>query len=121
MDFLRSVEECYNQPLSMSKSSLCILNLVFAIGLVFARPLQGTDEAAVIEKLHSEPTNRADLFFLNAKSLYDPVIGLEDADFWSIQALLLISLYMLAISARNASYVYCGEQRFLFSYPSTCL
>jgi hypothetical protein len=85
-----------------------------------AAPSPESDEAAVIDKLRSERTNRAELFFRNAKSLADPVTGFEDADFWSIQALLLISLYMLAISKRNASYAYYGECSYsipFLSYP----
>ncbi|KAI1115926.1 fungal-specific transcription factor domain-containing protein [Nemania sp. NC0429] len=106
--FLKSVDECYKDPLSVSPSLLCLLYLVFAIGLAMAAPFPGSDEAAVIEKLRSESTSRAESFFRSAKSLADPVSGFEDADFWSIQALLLMSLYMLAVSKRNASYAYYG-------------
>ncbi|KAF3064931.1 Filamentous growth regulator 27 [Daldinia childiae] len=106
-DFLQLVEECYSNPLSASSPDLCILNLVFAVGLVIARPLQGTDEAAVIQSLHSEPINRAELFFRNGKK-NGPDSGFEDADFWSIQALILMSLYKLSISGRNASHAYHG-------------
>ncbi|KAI1823564.1 hypothetical protein F4861DRAFT_509862 [Xylaria intraflava] len=106
--FLKSVEECYKDPLGVTPSLLCLLYLVFAIGLVMAAPLPGSDESAVIEKLRSERANQAELFFRSAKSLADPVSGFEDADFWSIQALLLMSLYMLAVSKRNASYAYYG-------------
>jgi hypothetical protein len=74
-----------------------------------AAPSPGSDEAAVIDKLRSDRANRAELFFRNAKSLADPVSGFEDADFWSIQALLLMALYMLAVSKRNASYAYYGK------------
>ncbi|KAI0184690.1 fungal-specific transcription factor domain-containing protein [Xylaria flabelliformis] len=106
--FLTSVDECYKDPLAVTPSLLCLLYLVFAIGLVMAAPSPGSDEAAVIDKLRSERSNRAELFFRSAKSLADPVSGFEDADFWSIQALLLMSLYMLSISKRNASYAYYG-------------
>ncbi|KAI1426072.1 fungal-specific transcription factor domain-containing protein [Xylaria sp. FL1777] len=106
--FLASVDECYKDPLSVTPSLLCLLYLVFAIGLVMAAPYPGSDEAAIIDKLRSERASRAELFFRSAKSLADPVSGFEDADFWSIQALLLMSLYMLAISKRNASYVCFG-------------
>ncbi|KAI1363682.1 fungal-specific transcription factor domain-containing protein [Xylaria arbuscula] len=106
--FLKSVEECYKDPLGVTPSLLCLLYLVFAIGLVMSAPLPGSDEAAVIDKLRDENTSRAELFFRSAKSLADPVSGFEDADFWSIQALLLMSLYMLAVSKRNASYAYFG-------------
>ncbi|KAI0023273.1 fungal-specific transcription factor domain-containing protein [Xylariomycetidae sp. FL0641] len=106
--FMKSVEECYKDPLNVTSSLLCLLYLVFAIGLVMAAPHPASDEEAIIEKLRSERANRAELFFRNAKSLADPVSGFEDADFWSIQALLLMSLYMLAVSKRNASYAYFG-------------
>ncbi|KAI8626934.1 hypothetical protein F5Y19DRAFT_195204 [Xylariaceae sp. FL1651] len=106
--FLKSVEECYKDPLGVTPSLLCLLYLVFAIGLVMAAPVSGSDDAAVIDKLRSERASRAEMFFRNAKSLADPVSGFEDADFWSIQALLLMSLYMLAVSKRNASYAYYG-------------
>ncbi|KAI1304395.1 fungal-specific transcription factor domain-containing protein [Xylaria venustula] len=106
--FIESVAECYKDPLGVTSSLLCLLYLVCAIGLVMAAPYPGSDEAAVIDKLRSERANRAELFFRSAKSLADPVSGFEDADFWSIQALLLMSLYMLAISKRNASYAYFG-------------
>lgn len=75
-----------------------------------AGPRPGSPEEVIIEKLRSDKkVNRAEFFFRNAKSLADPVSGFEDADFWSIQALLLMSLYMLSVSKRNASYAYYGE------------
>ncbi|CAJ2509835.1 Uu.00g057350.m01.CDS01 [Anthostomella pinea] len=106
--FLVSIDECYKDPLSVPPSLLCLLYLVFAIGLVMAAPFPGSDEEAIIDKLRSDTDIRAELFFRNAKSLADPVSGFEDADFWSVQALLLMSLYMLAISKRNAAYAYYG-------------
>ncbi|KAI1335514.1 fungal-specific transcription factor domain-containing protein [Xylariaceae sp. FL0016] len=106
--FLKSVDECYKDPLGVTPSLLCLLYLVFAIGLVMAAPFPGSDEAAVIDKLRSERASRAEQFFRNAKNLADPVSGFEDADFWSIQALVLMSLYMLSVSKRNASYAYYG-------------
>ncbi|ORY69826.1 fungal-specific transcription factor domain-containing protein [Pseudomassariella vexata] len=106
--FLASTMECYNDPLSVNPSVLCLLYLVFSIGLVIAKPPSGTEAEAIIKRLRSEDVNRAELFYRNAKSLADPVSGFEDADFWSIQALVLMSLYMLSVSKRNASYAYCG-------------
>ncbi|KAI1319391.1 hypothetical protein F5Y16DRAFT_414268 [Xylariaceae sp. FL0255] len=106
--FMISVGECYRDPLNVSPSLLCLLFLVFAVGLVMSAPIPGSEEAAVIDKLRSERTIRAELFFRSAKSLADPVSGFEDADFWSVQALLLMSLYTLAVSKRNASYAYYG-------------
>ncbi|RWA14239.1 hypothetical protein EKO27_g880 [Xylaria grammica] len=106
--FLKSVDECYKDPPAVTPSLLCLMYLVFAIGLVMAAPFPGSDESAVFDKLRSERASRAELFFRSARSLAHPVSGFEDADFWSIQALLLMSLYMLAVSKRNASYAYYG-------------
>ncbi|KAI1096408.1 fungal-specific transcription factor domain-containing protein [Rostrohypoxylon terebratum] len=107
-DFFRSVDACYKDPLNTDQPLLCILNLVFAIGLAIACPMRGTQEASIIRNLHNEPTSRAELFYRNAEGIFNPVSGFEDADFWSVQALLLMSLYKLVVSKRNASYLYYG-------------
>ncbi|KAF2757923.1 hypothetical protein EJ05DRAFT_464827 [Pseudovirgaria hyperparasitica] len=106
--FRASMEACYSDPLNAQPSWLCLLNLVFAIGLTLATPRPSTPEQAIIEKLRREPQDRGELFFLNAKNFCDPVSGFEDADFWSVQALLLIAYYMLAKAKRNASFAYLG-------------
>jgi hypothetical protein len=106
--FYRALDTTYTDPLSADPNWLCLLNLVFAIGLTMAAPAQGTPEAAVIEKLRAEHVDRAEVFYLNAKSLNDPVIGLEDADFWSVQALLLMTIFMLAKSKRNTAFALLG-------------
>jgi hypothetical protein len=107
-DFFQKLEQCYFDPLSVESSWLCILNLVFAIGLTMATPLSGSPEALVIDKLRSEHLDRAEAFYLTAKSLNDPMTGLEDQDFWSVQALLLMSFYMLAKSKRNTAFALLG-------------
>jgi hypothetical protein len=106
--FSHELERCYSDPLSTEPSWLCILNLVFAIGLTMATPLSGSPDAIIIEKLRSEHLDRAEVFYLNAKNLNDPMTGLEDQDFWSVQALLLMSVYMLAKSKRNAAFALLG-------------
>ncbi|KAF2001771.1 hypothetical protein P154DRAFT_432462 [Amniculicola lignicola CBS 123094] len=106
--FMEELTQCYSDPLATEPSFLCLLNLVFAIGLTFATPLSGSDEALIIDKLRSEHLDRAEVFYLNAKGLNDPMNGLEDQDFWSIQALLLMSLYMLAKSKRNNAFALLG-------------
>lgn len=83
-----------------------------------AAPKPGTPEERIIQKLLGEvfigkdgkpyPVDRAELFYLDAKHLSDPS-GFEDAGFWSIQALTLMSVYMLAVSRRNAAYAYAGK------------
>jgi hypothetical protein len=106
--FLENVDRCYTDPLSTEPSFLCLLNLVFAIGLTMATPLSGSPEALIIDKLRSEHLDRAEVFYLNAKSLNDPMTGLEDQDFWAIQALLLMAVYMLAKSKRNTAFALLG-------------
>lgn len=106
--FLAHLDKCYSDPLSVEPSSLCLLNLVFAIGLTMATPLSGSPEAFVVDKLRSEHLDRAEAFYLNAKSLNDPMNGLEDQDFWSVQALLLMAVYMLAKSKRNTAFSLLG-------------
>lgn len=101
--FMEELERCYSDPLNVDPTWLCLLNLVFAVGLTMATPLSGSPDALVVEKLRSEHLDRAEVFYLNAKSLNDPMTGLEDQDFWSVQALLLMSVYMLAKSKRSKS------------------
>jgi hypothetical protein len=105
--FIEELERCYSDPLSCEPSWLCLLNLVFAIGLTMATPLSGSTEYLIIEKLRSEHRDRAEAFYLNAKSLNDPM-NLEDQDFRSVQALLLMSVYMLAKSKRNTAFALVG-------------
>ncbi|KAI8936720.1 hypothetical protein NX059_007108 [Plenodomus lindquistii] len=106
--FFENLDKCYSDPLSVEPSSLCLLNLVFAIGLTLATPLSGSQEAFIIDKLRSEHLDRAEAFYLNAKSFNDPMTGLEDQDFWSVQALVLMSVYMLAKSKRNTAFALLG-------------
>ncbi|KAF2680296.1 hypothetical protein K458DRAFT_345312 [Lentithecium fluviatile CBS 122367] len=106
--FVEELERCYSDPLSTEPSWLCLLNLVFAIGLTMATPLSGSSEALIIDKLRSEHLDRAEVFYLNAKHLNDPMHGLEDQDFWSVQALLLMAVYMLAKSKRNTAFALLG-------------
>jgi hypothetical protein len=103
-----TLENCYTDPLSVDPSWLCLLYLMFAIGLVMAAPAPGSQEHAIIQKLRAEPVDRAEVFYSDAKLLADPSSGFEDAGFWSIQALTLMSVYMLAVSRRNAAYAYYG-------------
>jgi hypothetical protein len=106
--FMQAVDKTYSDPLTAEPDWLCLLNLVFAIGLMMAVAKPGTKEATIIEKLRTEHLDRAEVFYLNAKSLNDPMTGLEDADFWSVQALLLMTVYMLAKSKRNTAFALLG-------------
>ena len=106
--FLETIEKCYSDPLTADHIFLCHLNLVFAIGLTFATPEPGTRESDIIDSLRAKYPDQSEIFFLNAKSINNPIIGLEDADLWSIQALLLMALYMLLKSKRNPAFAYIG-------------
>jgi hypothetical protein len=101
--FMTTLDTCYSDPLAVDPNWLCLLFLVLAIGLVMAAPLPGTREDAIIQKLRAEQVDRAEVF------LKDPSAGFEDAGFWSIQALTLMSVYNLAVSKRNAAYAFYGE------------
>lgn len=107
------MERCYSDPLTVDHIFLCHLNLVFAIGLSFATPEPGTLEAEIIDSLRANYPDQSEIFFLNAKSINNPIIGFEDADLWSIQALLLMALYMLLKTRRNPAFAYIGIAPFL--------
>lgn len=107
--FNQRLELCYQNPLAAEPTFLCLLYLVFAIGLVLATPAPGSHDDSVIKNLQTTTADRAEMFFMNAKCLCDPTSGFEDADFWSVQALLLMSLFKLARTKRNAAYAYHGK------------
>ncbi|KAB5570143.1 fungal-specific transcription factor domain-containing protein [Coniochaeta sp. 2T2.1] len=108
-EFMASVESCYTDPLHVDTCTLCLLYLVFAIGLVLANPASDTEEFKIVERMRGEKkTDWAEMFYRSAKLLGDPVSGFEDADLWSVKALVLMSVYTLAISKRNAAYAYYG-------------
>lgn len=109
--FEKTVDTCYSDPLAAESSFLCLLYLTFAIGTVLGTPLPGSKEDAIFKKLRSSQFDRAELFFRSARALGDPISGFEDADFWSVQALSLMAVYMLAVSKRNAAYAYFGESQ----------
>jgi hypothetical protein len=106
--FMNTLDNCYSDPLHVDPSWLCIVFLTFAIGLVLANPVPGSAEDVIIRKLRADPIDRAEVFYSSSKTLCDPIAGFEDADFWSVQALLLMTLYTLACSKRNAAFAYCG-------------
>ncbi|KAH6850304.1 fungal-specific transcription factor domain-containing protein [Chaetomium sp. MPI-CAGE-AT-0009] len=106
--FLRSVEECYRDPPSARNDFLCNLYLVLSLGLLLAAPAPGSREEPIVQKQLTAQPDRAELFFRSARSMCDPSTGFEDADFWSIQSLSLMTLYMLIVSKRNRAYAYLG-------------
>lgn len=83
--------------------------MVLAVGLLLAAPPPGSREEVAVQKQLAGQPNRAELFFRSARTMCDSGAGFEDADFWSIQALTLMTIYMLILSKRNRAYVYLGK------------
>lgn len=107
--FAQKLETCYKDPMAAEPTFLCLLYIVLAIGLLLATPVPGSEEDKILQKLQAGHADRAEQFFKSAKRLGDPTSGFEDADFWSVQALLLMSVYMLTKTKRNAAYAYHGS------------
>jgi len=107
--FQKSIGACYSNPLRADTSFLCQLYLVFAIGLVLAVPIPGTEENSIIEKLRSDDLKWGERFYRNSMLLGDPESRFEDADFRTTQDLTLLSVYMLSISKRDKAYTFCGR------------
>ena len=112
-EFINDLHKCYEDPLSPNHVYLCHLNLVFSIGLSFATPEAGSYDAHVIEAVKSKYPDQAEMFFLHAKTISDPFVGFEDGDLWTIQALLLMAIFMVMKAKRNTAAAYIGQ--------STCL
>lgn len=108
--FRERVKETYRHPLAEKRSWLCILNLVFAIGLQFFSDSDpGSPSTVSLDELGINHPQLSETFFTNAKRLKDPISGVEDGDYISIDALLLTTLYMLAIGKRNTAWGYFGK------------
>ncbi|ERT00799.1 hypothetical protein HMPREF1624_02032 [Sporothrix schenckii ATCC 58251] len=107
-EFLAELERCYANPLIASTPFLCLLFLAFSIGLAMAASNADTVDASALRQLVELPYDQAELFFRTAKVMDDPLNGVEDAELWSVQAQLLMAVYMLAVSKRNAAFTYHG-------------
>lgn len=98
-----------NEPFIAKPKLLCLMYLTFAIGLILATPEQGSKKEAIVKSLRQSGFDVAENFFRNTRRLVDPLAIQENADFWSVQILCLMSIYMLSISRRNAAYSYLGK------------
>lgn len=116
--FKQRVERTYQNPLAAEQSWMCILYLVFAVGLQLrsASPQPSPKDAAILKRLLSDKFDRSELFYLGARHLKDSASGIEDGDFASIQALLLMTLYMLSVGKRNTAWAYIGTLSVFFSF-----
>lgn len=115
--FTQEVQSIYDNPLQTKQSRLSILNLVFAVGLqlMMSSDVSSPRGRQILERLDGGSVSRAEMFYVNATHLNDPVSGFEDGDITSIQALLLVTVFMLTIAKRNAAWAYLG------SFPLLCI
>ncbi|CAK7230154.1 hypothetical protein SCUCBS95973_007476 [Sporothrix curviconia] len=107
-EFEAEVACCYANPLRADSRFLCLLNLTMAIGLILATPAPGTTEDNIVRSIRVQTHDQAEIFFRSAKCLANPLENIEEIDFWSVQALSLITVYMLAASRRNTAYSFHG-------------
>lgn len=108
-DFERAAVAALNEPFIAKPKLLCLMYLTFAIGLTLATPGQRSKESEIIGRLQQAGFDVAENFFRNTRRLVDPLKIQEDADFWSVQILYLMSIYMMSISRRNAAHSYLGK------------
>ncbi|KFY76560.1 hypothetical protein V499_03851 [Pseudogymnoascus sp. VKM F-103] len=108
--FTQEVQSIYDNPLQTKQSRLSILNLVFAVGLqlMTSSDVSSPHGRQILERLDGGSVSRAEMFYVNATHLNDPVSGFEDGDITSIQALLLVTVFMLTVAKRNAAWAYLG-------------
>lgn len=110
-DFERAAIASLNDPFIAKPKLLCLMYLTLAIGLTLATPAQRSKEEEMIRCLRQSGFDVAENFFRNTRRLVEPLTIQENADFWSVQILCLMSIYMLSISRRNAAYSYLGRSR----------
>lgn len=108
-DFERAAVASLNEPFIAKPKLICLMHLTFAIGLTLATPRQRSKEGEVVGRLRQTGFDVAENFFRNTKRIVDPLTIQENADFWSVQILYLMSIYMLCISRRNAAHSYLGK------------
>ncbi|EKJ76602.1 hypothetical protein FPSE_03152 [Fusarium pseudograminearum CS3096] len=100
-----TLRQMYNGPSQVYYSERCIIYLVLAIGLTFDF---GPAEGAL------QDPNLKEQFFASAEALLQPIETQRGTKSyngvpWTLQALVLMSLYMLCVSRRHAAHSYCGR------------
>ena len=106
--FFATLNRYYAEPLTVEHTWLCLFHLVLATGLCLATPKPGSREAEVVDDIMLKHPNQSEISYWTAKNLSNSLDGLEDASFWSVQVLALMSLYMFIRAKRNTAYAYAG-------------
>lgn len=116
--FIQEVGSIYDNPLHAKQSRLSILNLVFAVGLQFLRSsaVSSLKDRQILERLDGGSVNSAEQFYVNATYLNTSTSAFVDGDITSIQALLLVTLFMLNMAKRNTAWAYIGSLSLLYLF-----
>jgi hypothetical protein len=105
------LHQTYNGPMQVCNSDRCIIYLVLAVGLVF--------ESGPTERNLQDP-NLEEQLFASAEALLPPLktyLRTESSDSvpWVLQALVLMSFYMLCVCRRHDAHSYCGKPHIWFA------
>lgn len=103
--FRRDINVLYNSPVSASKSNLCLLHLVIAIGGVYytTPPLKISNDIPLEFEL---PRISYTAYFESGLGFL--IDAVEDGDIWVVQAYLLVSIFFEIMCKRNASWIQLG-------------
>ncbi|KAJ5619952.1 transcriptional regulator family: Fungal Specific TF [Penicillium lagena] len=104
--FLREIDQLYtdsNSALRCDPSFVCLAMGVFALGSQWT-PLERPE--GLVTDLHRENVDLGRVFYCHARTLIPDII--DKPCLWSIQAPMVLSVYLLPASAIGSSYVYMG-------------
>lgn len=107
--FVSIVRHTYDEPESAELPTLCIMNLVFAIGALFS-PILSTQSNSRYEvsEQTSDDLERADKFYHIAKKQGN-FLESECGELWSVQALLLSSTFLLIRGRFETCWKHLGQ------------
>lgn len=104
--FLTEIDQLYtdsNSPLRCDPSFVCLAMAAFALGSQWT-PLERPE--GLITDIHRENVDLGRVFYCHARTLIPDII--DKPCLWSIQAPMVLSVYLLPASAIGSSYVYMG-------------
>ncbi|KAG8351478.1 hypothetical protein FVEN_g10404 [Fusarium venenatum] len=109
-----TLHQPYNGPSQVCISDLCIIYLVLAIGLAFESGPTERDVQDPNLKKQFFDTNLKEQFFVSAEALLPPLKTYRRTEScssvpWVLQALVLMSFYMLCVCRRHDAHSYCVQ------------